>query len=232
MIRLEAWYREADEQELARLERDVLRGDEQALHRYWDLMERLGFPASRVTPEILAATPRNMWVRIPLLLVAKNRRQVPWIKGEWDGFVQRDPSEIAALPPDLQPQVMELVMWVDPEHYAGRLDNVKEIDYTLPAANPWGGGGEIPYASEDILSEENSPLDLDLIRQHGKRRPFVDVLSDIQWALGPGSYQVSERPEEGIVSLYTVAGYDAWFYYWYLIEMPQFMQERLGLQRP
>lgn len=56
MIEKEAWHVEADERELARLERDALKGGTEALLSYWSQLERLGYPKTKITEPLLVAT--------------------------------------------------------------------------------------------------------------------------------------------------------------------------------
>lgn len=220
MITRESWYVEADERDLARLRKDALTGDRNALLRYWNTMERMGFPAAGVDAEILKATPMEMWGRIPLILIAQHRHQVGAHMGKWDWVMGRSPEEIAALPTDLQPQIKTLVVWVDPEGESGLLDDVQTIDYTLPIESLFEGG-EIPYASEDSLSHLDDWRPAEFVQQHGQAEPYEKVLEDVRWAVGPGEYQVSPDFSQRVVQLYTIAGYE--FYYWYFIEMPKLL---------
>lgn len=59
MIARESWYVEADERELARLERDALAGDPEAYVAYWRQLARMGYPQSKVTDELIEAIPKG-----------------------------------------------------------------------------------------------------------------------------------------------------------------------------
>lgn len=57
MITREAWYREANERDLSRLRKLLLKGDAEAARQFWKGASRAGFPEGLITQRVVFATP-------------------------------------------------------------------------------------------------------------------------------------------------------------------------------